>query len=185
MAYVLTWLAPALDGVLIMLLAVVLWRLRQDPTAAWRAREETLREIFEGLRTTVAQAEGLARELDSRLGEHQTELRTLMRTSAEAVARAAAAPARPRDRERDPLTDAPSATGRLGGHDTDGPPANARDDARDPLAEARRLAAAGLGIDEIVRRVAVSPAEARVLAGLGERARRAPAANARAGERQR
>ena len=152
MTDVMPWAGAALDGAVIVLLALVLWRLRRDPTAAWREREEALREIFGGLRTTVAQAEGLARDLDARLAEHHTRLRALLQASGEA--------ARPRARD-------------VENEDDDAPPARrrpapaARRDAPDALARAHDLAQAGAAIAEIARQLDVSPAEARVMVSLG------------------
>jgi hypothetical protein len=88
-----TWLAATLDLVLLALLVLLVWRQGADPTAAWRAREERLQEIFTGLRALVAQAEGLARELDGKLAGHAERLRTLVTAAEPRPASAPAAPA--------------------------------------------------------------------------------------------
>jgi hypothetical protein len=82
------WIAPALDTVLIALLALVLWRLGRDPSASWRTREQRLGEISADLRALVAQAEGLAGDLDGKLAAHHERLRAMM-VAAETTARRA------------------------------------------------------------------------------------------------
>ena len=67
MATVVTWMGPGLDAAVLLLLAVLVWRLGRDPGAAWAEREARLRTIFDDLRALVAQSEGLARDLDERL----------------------------------------------------------------------------------------------------------------------
>jgi hypothetical protein len=152
MTDVMPWAGAALDGAVIVLLVLVLWRLRRDPTTAWREREEALREIFGGLRTTVAQAEGLARDLDARLAEHHTRLRALLRAAGDA--------ARPSAAGVEDEQDGPPPARR--------PPApTARRAAPDALARAHGLARAGTAIAEIARQLDVSPAEARVMVSLG------------------
>jgi hypothetical protein len=86
------WLTPALDATLVVLLAFVLWRLGSNPSSAWREREAKLREIFTELRGLVAQAEGLARDLDAKLEGHEGRLRE---TLAEGRVRDGLTPAQP------------------------------------------------------------------------------------------
>src|SRR5205085_3804749 len=73
-----TWIMPALDAVVVAMLASVVWRLRGDPHAEWDARERRLQEIFERLRVLVAQSEGVARDLDAALGAHHQRWRALV-----------------------------------------------------------------------------------------------------------
>jgi hypothetical protein len=155
-----------LDAVAITLLAALLWRLRRDPTAAWQAHEERLRQLFESLRLLAAQSEGVARDLDGALGAHEERLRTLLadaRRSAAPAARAAEVVTRPAETASAPPT-----------RDADVP--SARDDL---LARVWELASAATPIDEIARRVDMPAAEVRVLVGLGPE-RRAPGATASA-----
>ena len=86
MEHATAWIAPALDTVLLALLALVLWRLGRDPSASWRAREQRLGEILADLRALVAQAEGLARDLDAKLAARHERLCAVLAT-AEATAR--------------------------------------------------------------------------------------------------
>jgi len=80
------WITPALDTVLIVLLVFGLWRLGRDPSASWRVREQRLGEISADLRALVAQAEGLARDLDTKLAGHHDRLRAAL-VAAETAAR--------------------------------------------------------------------------------------------------
>jgi len=97
-----TWIMPALDVIVIAMLAAVLWRLRRDPSAeqqaAWQERERRLEEIFERLRLLVAQSEGVARDLDGALGGHEERLRALLGESAPKTRATAAMDARPERR---------------------------------------------------------------------------------------
>jgi hypothetical protein len=74
-------MTPVLDLVLLALLGAVLWRLRRDPGAAWRAHERKLHQTVEGLRALVAEAEQHARALDAGLAAHARELRGLLATA--------------------------------------------------------------------------------------------------------
>jgi hypothetical protein len=137
---ILVWMGPALDALVIVGLGIISWQLRRDPGAAWNAYEAKLRELQEGLRLLVMQAEGEARELDKRLAAHAEQLRALAEIPSPApAARRAGAPG-----AGEPVT----------------PPAPS-------LAErVQQLAAARTPIAEIARRLALPIAEARVLAGL-------------------
>jgi len=68
----------AVDVALLLLLCVLLWRLRKDPTQTWVERERRLREISESLRSMVAQAEGAARDLDRALAERMSQISILL-----------------------------------------------------------------------------------------------------------
>lgn len=158
MSEVSIWVMPALDAVVIALLAAVLWRLRRDPAAAWDAREHRLADAFERLRMLAAQSEGVARDLDGALDAHQQRLRVLLDEATKTVGRVVAA-ADPRRDEGPVYDDEPER------------------DERAAIARVRRLAATAMTIEEIARRVDMPPAEVRVLVGLhGERAAAARAA---------
>ncbi len=131
-----TWIMPAVDAVVVALLAAVLWRLRRDPHARWEERERRLEAIFERLRLLIAQSEGAARGLDGALGAHQQRWRALVDEAR--AEQQAAAPAAAND-------------GTLDG---------------DVIARVRTLAAAAMPIEEIARRVDMPAAEVRVLVGL-------------------
>jgi hypothetical protein len=73
-----TWLIPMLDVGTVALLGLVLWRLGHDPTATWREREDKLREICEGLRRLVGEAEARARDLNDELAGHGERLQALL-----------------------------------------------------------------------------------------------------------
>jgi hypothetical protein len=92
------WIPPALDAVLIVLLALGLWRLGRDPSVSWRVREQRLGEIAVDLRALVAQAEGLARDLDAKLIAHHERLRAVLVAAETAAQRASRV-------EPDPETD--------------------------------------------------------------------------------
>jgi len=72
-----TWIGPVLDVAVMALLGAALWRLG-DPSAAWRAREEGLREAVRALQTLIGDAERQARVLDERLAAHARALRVLV-----------------------------------------------------------------------------------------------------------
>jgi hypothetical protein len=88
----LAWAGPGLDVAVLLGLAATWWQLRRDPTVAWRAYEERLRELQESLRLLVMQAEGEARDLDRRLAAHAEQLGEL--TSEHETSRPAAASGR-------------------------------------------------------------------------------------------
>jgi hypothetical protein len=71
-------MGTGLDAAVLLLLAIVLWRLRGDPSAEWDTREAGLRASVEGLRTLIAEAERQASALDQRLAAHAVELRGLV-----------------------------------------------------------------------------------------------------------
>jgi hypothetical protein len=138
------WVGPLLDVAVLAAVGVVLWQLRRDPSAAWSAQEARLRELHEGLRLLVVQAEGEARELDRRLAAHAQQLTT----SGDAAS--VASPARRKAA-------------------SPGKAASPSDPAPAPASLAERvqqLAAARTPIAEIARRLSLPVAEARVLAGL-------------------
>ena len=140
-----TWIMPALDAVVIVMLAAVSWRLRRDPQAHadWEERERRLQEIFERLRVLVAQSEGVARDLDGALDAHERRLRALVDESKVVGARPGV-----------------SATRDAGAID------------RDVIASIRGLAAAAMPVEEIARRVDMPAAEVRVVIGLRDDERR-------------
>lgn len=80
----------SIDLALLMLLCVLLWRLRRDPTEAWVERERKLREISESLRSMVAQAEGAARDLDRALAERMSQISVLLEAAPSACRNVAA-----------------------------------------------------------------------------------------------
>ena len=149
METVLTWVGPGLDLLAVALLGAVLWRLGSDPAAAWGAREERLRAIFGELRGLVAQSEGLARELDAKLATREERLRALLAELASAL---------------------PAARARGGEHaDVDAEAPRAREAGGNPAAIAARieaLAAGGVAVEDIARRVGVAAAEVRLVIGL-------------------
>ncbi|MEW6271331.1 MAG: hypothetical protein AB1689_18780, partial [Thermodesulfobacteriota bacterium] len=63
------WSGIVVDGALVALLVGILVRLRRDPGEGLAATEARLRELHDGLRLLVTQAQGEARELDRRLAE--------------------------------------------------------------------------------------------------------------------
>jgi hypothetical protein len=135
---------------LVALVGLVLRRLGRDPAAAWQAREAAFRTVFDDLRALIAQAEGLARDLDDKLAERASELRRLLDESAiEARRRRSVQRAEERDR----------ANGADDRHAGDGAP--------DLAARVGRLARAALPVEEIARRLDVSAAEVRLLIGIG------------------
>jgi len=139
----LVWAGPALDVLVLIGLGMTWWQLRSDPSAAWSAYEVKLRELQEGLRLLVVQAEGEARDLDKRLAAHAEQLRGLADSSIPPpAARRAATPAAPEPASA-PAAPAPSLAERV-----------------------QQLAAARTPIAEIARRLSLPVAEARVLAGL-------------------
>jgi hypothetical protein len=153
-----TWFAPALDALVIVLLAAVLWHLRRDPTAAWTVRERRLGEIFDQLRVLVAQSEGVARELDGALAARQDALQELVADMIAARTTAAPAPG-----ARDAAARSADSA------------AAAAADSDDLVRRIQQLAATALPIEEIARRVEMPAAEVRVLVGLhgrGQSARR-------------
>jgi hypothetical protein len=81
MAELMTWMGAGLDAAVLLLLAIVLWRLREDPSAEWDTREAGLRAAVEGLRTLIAEAERQAAALDGRLAAHAAELRDLVQAA--------------------------------------------------------------------------------------------------------
>ncbi len=135
------WLRPMADVTLIVLVGLVLRRLGRDPTAPWQAREAALRTVFDDLRALVAQAEGLARDLDDKLADRATELRALLDESAAEARRRRAA----RRVEQEPA---------------------AAGETTDLAARVARLARAALPVEEIARRLDVSAAEVRLLIGI-------------------
>jgi len=185
MQAVLPWLGPTFDLTLAALLGLVLWRLYRDaahdPTALWREREASLREIFAGLQALVAEADGQARALDERLAAHAAGLRELF--DGEAAARDASdrenvAPA-PRD---EPARSEDAARARA----DEAEQAEEAEEAASRVLGARiaELAEVGTPVQEIARALGVPVAEVRLLMALGEavrdRAPEPPAAAARA-----
>jgi hypothetical protein len=160
MEHLMTWIGPALDVAAVGLLALVLWRLGGDPSAAWSERETRLQAIFDDLRGLVAQSEGLARDLDEKLAARETRLKALLAEAAETLAspRAAVPPA-PAERSgrievRDDVAELRS-------------PAPAAP--VDPAVIAERIEALandGVAVEEIARRVGVAAAEVRLVIGL-------------------
>jgi len=167
------WSGPALDVAGLVALGVVLWQLRQDPTAAWQEYESRLRELQESLRLLVLQAEGEARELDGKLAARADELRALHDGPTAATGGGPAASARSveravRARAQSFGGAATEAGSPPSGSDTTGSAgANVPATAAASLAErVQQLAAARTPVAEIARRLSLSVAEARVLAGL-------------------
>jgi len=158
MEHVMTWIGPGLDVAAVALLAMVLWRLGRDPSAAWSERETRLQTIFDDLRALVAQSEGLARDLDDRLAGRETRLRALLMEAETLVGGTpAAAPA-----ERPSRVEVRDAAGDRVGSTPSAPP-------MDPEVVAQRiesLANDGIAIEEIARRVGVAAAEVRLVIGL-------------------
>jgi hypothetical protein len=95
MAELMTWMGTGLDAAVLLLLAIVLWRLRGDPSAEWDTREAGLRGTVEELRTLIAEAERQARVLDERLAAHAAELRGLVQAARPARPAAPSAPRQP------------------------------------------------------------------------------------------
>ncbi len=125
----------AIDVALLLLLCVLLWRLRKDPTRAWLERERRLREISESLRSMVAQAEGAARDLDRALAERMSRISVLLESAPSARRDAAADRPVPEDEGRSGRLERLLAEGR-----------DPREVARElgiPLAEARLAAQVG------------------------------------------
>jgi len=148
----LAWMTPLLDAAVLVMVAALLWRLRHDPVATWRAHEARLKELLESFRLLAAQSEGAARELDGALGQREERLRTLAAATAAST--------------RETRATAPAKR-----------PESARDAERaDVVARVRRLAAEALPLEEIARRVDMPTAEVRVLVGLYAEQRRAAAA---------
>jgi hypothetical protein len=152
MEHVMTWIGPGLNVAAVGLLALVLWRLGGDPSAAWSERETRLQAIFDDLRGLVAQSEGLARDLDDKLATRETRLRALLAEAETLITPKAAGAERP---SRVEVRDAPAAM-----------PAPA---ALDPAVIAERIEALandGVAVEEIARRVGVAAAEVRLVIGL-------------------
>jgi hypothetical protein len=139
---ILPWASAALDATIIALMFGLMRRFAASSQVDWEERESKLREIFDGLRVLVAQAEGQARDLDSSLGQHAERLSALLREAEGVVA--------PRGRR----ANAPTAA------------------AQRPLADrVRQLAASETPVEEIARRLSLPIADVRVLLGLrGQRA---------------
>jgi hypothetical protein len=139
---ILPWASAALDATIIGLMIGLMRRFTASSQVDWEERESKLREIFDGLRVLVAQAEGQARDLDSSLGQHAERLSALLREAEGVVA--------PRGRH----ANAPTAA------------------AERPLADrVRQLAASETPVEEIARRLSLPIADVRVLLGLrGQRA---------------
>ena len=156
------WAGQVVDAAVLALLVILLRRLGRDPVAAWRARERALRAIFDDLRNLVAQAEGLARDLDDKLVARVDELRRL---AAETAAEAQACDASPAD-------DATAAD--VSGEeptllcDEVSPPPGEEGLALDLAARVRTLAQAGLAVEAIARRLDVPSADVRFLIALDE-----------------
>jgi hypothetical protein len=157
MDQVMMWIGPATDVAMIVLLALVLWRLGHDPGTAWNEREVRLKAIFDDLRALVAQSEGLARDLDEKLAGREARLGALL-----AEAQAALVAVEPGLSERAPhvgVRDEVSAA-----------KAPAAEKAvADPAALASRIEALaddGTTVEEIARRVGVAAAEVRLVIGL-------------------
>jgi hypothetical protein len=155
------WLGTALDGLVIALLAGVLWRLRRDPEKVWREREAKLVAIVGDLRLLVAQGESQARDLDERLAERAEQVERLLRSAQ--AARPAAAPSERATHESEashgPRRAAPAAT-RSPVSETEAPAGASL------LERVRALAESGAAAGEIARRLEIPLAEARMLASL-------------------
>jgi hypothetical protein len=149
------WLTPALDAVLVALLAFALGPLRRDPTASWQEREAKVGEMLTELKTLVARADGAARDFDRRLAAREERIRALLADVEETPPVAAAVP---------PATPGTAAT------------------AKGKMAHIQALAGAGRSADEIARAVDVPPAEVRVLLALA--AARAAESRSRVSGRQ-
>jgi hypothetical protein len=158
------WAAPVVDAALLALLVLVLQRLGRDPGIAWRERESALRAIFDDLRGLVAQAEGLARDLDDKLAARAQQLRRLAEETAaaaracEASHAAVAAPTAPEH--------VPTAWGNA----ADTPAARDQASGDDLAARVRALARASLAVEDIARRLDVSAAEVRLLIAIDDTA---------------
>lgn len=158
----LAWGRPIADVVLAALLVLVLRRLGHDPSAAWRERESALRAIFDDLRALVAQAEGLARDLDGKLAARATELRRLAAESAAAAAHALSSP--PASRADAGLAADRPLRGRRGMARADDRPDTAPD--VDLAARIRELTRAAMTVEDIARQLDVSAAEVRLVIGI-------------------
>lgn len=134
---ILPWASAALDLACIALMFGLMRRFGAAAQVDWEAREAKLREIFDGLRVLVAQAEGQARDLDSNLGQHAERLGALLREAEAGRPRGRRAAAAEAGAER-PLAD-----------------------------RVLQLAASETPVEEIARRLSLPIADVRVLLGLG------------------
>lgn len=155
------WARPAVDAALLVLMILVMRRLGDDPTAAWRERETALRTIFEDLRGAIAQAEGLARDLDDKLAHRATEIRGLLADRERAAVRPRAGAGDDLGRPADGEGAAPTSRRSRG------------EPAADLAARVRALAASAMPVEDIARRLDVSAAEVRLLIGIDAAAARA------------
>jgi hypothetical protein len=144
-----SWLPFVVDGTIVALLGIVLWRSFRDPEPAWKEREERLTAILGDLRLLVAQAEGQARDLDHKLAEHHGAFAAAPRTGAERSVSA----------ERSASAAGVGPRGRRGVE----PPAESADRV---VERVRKLAAARVPVEEIAQRLSVPLAEVRLLSGL-------------------
>jgi hypothetical protein len=140
-----------LDVAGVAMLGVVLWRLLVD-----RVREQRLLAAVGDLRTLIAEAEREARVVDERLSAHVEQLRGLLRSPA--------APRAPRG--QDDRARARAETPRT---------QTSADDHQARARRVRELAARATPVEEIARRVDLPLAEIRLLVGLQQGRRPAPA----------
>jgi hypothetical protein len=156
------WLMAALDVAVVALLAGVLVVLRRDVVASWRAREAKLRAVLGDLRTQVATADRIARDLDRVLADREERLRAAI-VEASRLSRADAPDGAPIDHA---------------GRGLRRPPAPAADGSAESATRARVLLRGGAAAADVARQVGLPLAEVRVLAALERGGNDGPAISA-------
>lgn len=142
----LPYAGTAVDVVLVLLLAGLLYRLSSDPTEIWREREARLTTIHDSLRLIVTQAEGQARALDGELAQHEERLLELLQRASRVEPRSPRRPAAPT---------MPRAT--VG-----------REPGKPLRAQVAGLVQSGLDVEQIAQQLDMPLADVRVLAALSQ-----------------